>query len=210
MEQLRQRGFNNALLHRNLGNAYLLANDLPHAILAYRQGLRLVPGDRSLLGSLSEARELVAYPEGSSLGRQGGDDRPPWLPRVQPVWCFAGAIFCYLAAWFALTRWLMARRPLLAVLALLSFLGAAVLGVVVYEEARREQVEGARPLVVIADDGVLLRKGNSLSFPPRWQTPVNKGVEARLLFERGDFVQIQLAGGEIGWVPRNLVVVDRP
>ncbi len=67
----------------------------------------------------------------------------------------------------------------------------------------------ARPLVVIADDGVLLRKGNSLSFPPRWQTPVNKGVEARLLFERGDFVQVQLAGGEIGWVPRNLVVVER-
>ncbi len=112
MEQMRQHGVNNPLLHRNLGNAYVLANDLPHAILTYRQGLRLVPGDRGLSASLSEARELVVYPEGSSLGRQGGDDRPPWLPRLQPVWCFAGAIFCYLAAWFALTRWLMARRTI--------------------------------------------------------------------------------------------------
>ena len=40
-EQLRQTGANNAVLDRNLGNAYLLAGDLPRAILAYRHGLLL-------------------------------------------------------------------------------------------------------------------------------------------------------------------------
>jgi hypothetical protein len=72
----------------------------------------------------------------------------------------------------------------------------------------RHESEPTEPLVVIADDGVLLRKGHNLHFPPRFETPVNRGVEARLLFEHGDWLQIQLAGGEVGWVPRKLVLVD--
>src|SRR5262249_53455448 len=44
-ETLRQRGADNADLEGNLGNAYLLAGDLARAILAYRRGLRLNPGD---------------------------------------------------------------------------------------------------------------------------------------------------------------------
>ena len=47
----------------------------------------------------------------------------------------------------------------------------------------------------------LLRAGNGLSYPPRYETPLNRGVEARLLFARGAWLQIELSGGEIGWVP---------
>src|SRR5437773_1229663 len=47
-EELRRRGARNPMLQRNLGNAYLLADDLPRAILAYRCGLRLAPDDRAL------------------------------------------------------------------------------------------------------------------------------------------------------------------
>jgi hypothetical protein len=70
--------------------------------------------------------------------------------------------------------------------------------------------EQQHPLVVIADDGVLLRKGNGLSYPPRYETPLNRGVEARLLVSRGDWLQIELEGGEIGWVPREYARVDNP
>jgi hypothetical protein len=41
-----------------------------------------------------------------------------------------------------------------------------------------------------------------------WNKSGNRGVEARLLFARGDWLQIELAGGEVGWVPRRLVLVD--
>ena len=60
--------------------------------------------------------------------------------------------------------------------------------------------------MVIADDGVLLRKGNGLSYPRRFETPVNRGVEARLLVERGSWVKVRLAGGESGWVKADYVV----
>jgi hypothetical protein len=57
---------------------------------------------------------------------------------------------------------------------------------------------------------VLLRRGDGLAFPPRYYTPINRGVEARRLFERGGWVQIELSGGEIGWVPRDSVLADAP
>ena len=52
------------------------------------------------------------------------------------------------------------------------------------------------------------RKGDGLAFPPRYGAPLNRGVEARLLFERGDWLQIELSGGEVGWVPRAYALVD--
>ena len=34
------------------------------------------------------------------------------------------------------------------------------------------------------------------------------GLEGRRLYERGDWLQIQLVSGEIGWVRRDQVLVD--
>ena len=42
----------------------------------------------------------------------------------------------------------------------------------------------------------------------RYETPLHAGVEGRRLFVRGDWVQIELAGGEVGWLPREHVLVD--
>ena len=49
---------------------------------------------------------------------------------------------------------------------------------------------------------------HGLNYPPRSETPLNRGVEARLLFVRGDWLQIELSGGEIGWVPSEYALVD--
>jgi len=62
--------------------------------------------------------------------------------------------------------------------------------------------------VVITADGVPLREGNGVAYPARYDAPLNRGVEARLLFVRGDWLQIELAGGEVGWVPGASTVSD--
>src|SRR5205823_1565731 len=140
-----------------------------------------------------------------ALGRQPAEHRPFWLPRLRADWVFHIAAGCFLLAWVFFTRWLIARRlgQLIwgGVLLAASLAGAALL------LQERNDLPGA-PLVVIAEDGVLLRKGNSLSFPPRYDVPVNRGVEARLLFAREEWLQIELAGGEVGWVPRRYAVID--
>src|SRR5260370_28956834 len=60
-EELRRRSIDNAELEHNLGNAYFLADDLPHAILSYRRGLRLSPLDSPFRRCLPEAPEQVVY-----------------------------------------------------------------------------------------------------------------------------------------------------
>jgi hypothetical protein len=206
-EELRRRGASNAPLYRNLGNARMLAGDLPGAILAYREGLRLAPGDRVLRRNLAEARERVAFAEGSRLGRPPEDVRPSWLAGLGAGWVLAFSLLAYAGGWLALARWLMHRRRpgLLAGLALLAL--AAAGGALL---VRNERAGTARPLVVLAADGLLLRKGNSALFPPRFETPLNRGVEAELLFRRGGWLQIELAGGEVGWVPARAALVEAP
>ncbi len=61
-DELRRRGADNPELYRNLGNASLLADDLPRAVLSYRRGLRLAPTDADLLAGLDEARSAWSIP----------------------------------------------------------------------------------------------------------------------------------------------------
>ncbi len=209
-EELRRRGAANPALFRDQGNACLLADDLPGAILAYRRGLQLRPNDAALQELLAAAREQVVYKQPGPLARPPVQSRPPWLPRLPLlvgsllVWAF------YTLAWLSLARWRMVRRQSFLLLGLAAITLTALLANVVIVEAAQQHDWEARPLAVIAQDGVLLRKGNGLAYPRRYETPLNRGVEARLLFERGDWVQIELSGGETGWVPRGYVLIDRP
>jgi hypothetical protein len=209
-EELRRHGAANPALFRDQGNACLFADDLPGAILSYRRGLRLAPNDGAMQQLLADAREQVVYPQPGTFARPPAEFRPPWLPRLPLLAGLLLAWVFYTLGWLGLARWWMLRRGRflslgLAALAVTVFL---VLGVVV-EEMQERDAE-ARPLVVIADDGVLLRKGNGMTYPRRHEMPVNRGVEARLLFERPGWVQIELSGGETGWVPRAYVLIDKP
>jgi hypothetical protein len=209
-DELRRRGAHNAALCRNLGHAYLLADDLPHAILSYHHGLRLAPRDRALRDDLEQARARVAYPAGSPFGRPAPDPTPPWLPRLGPGGLLAAAALPYALAWVCLTRWRMVRRGRLLALGLAAWVAAALAAAALVVVHRVEQEQVAYPLVVSARDGVLLRKGDGPAYPPRYDTPLNRGTEARRLFQRGEWLQVELAGGEVGWVSRHDVLVDTP
>jgi hypothetical protein len=203
-EELRRRGARNALLERNLGNSYFLAGDLPRAILAYRRGLRLSPTDRALRANLDEARKQVIFFEGTALGRPPENIRPLWLPHA-PLGLFALAAAGYAVVCAALTRWLMLRQRRALVVGLVALavaVGATLLLVASW------RAEPAGPVVVIAENGVLLRKGDGRSFPPRSESPINRGVEARLLHQQNGWLQIELSGGEVGWVAQCEAVVE--
>jgi hypothetical protein len=65
-------------------------------------------------------------------------------------------------------------------------------------------------VVVAARDGVRLLRGNGPSYPPRYEARLHPGAEARSLCRRGDWLQVELSGGEVGWLPRSAVLVDEP
>jgi hypothetical protein len=205
-ETLRRHGAANAALFRNHGNACLLADDLPGAILAYRRGLRCDPNDRVLRNSLEQARARVAYPASEALGRPALDPLPPWLPRPSQTLLAGLALFLYSLGWLALTRWWMTRGGNWLWLMVTALGVAAVVGAAWGVGQWQAGDEVRHPLVVIASDGVLVRRGNGATYPPRYETPVNRGVEAQLLFDRGKWLKVELAGGESGWVPRGAVI----
>jgi hypothetical protein len=207
-EDMRRRGIDNPLLLRDQGNAYLLADDLPRAILAYRRGLRLNPNDAVLRATLEYARGQVTYPATGNLGRPAVEAWPPWLPRPTPGAVLAVVLALYVAACVALTRWWMLRRRGLLTGGCLLLAAALLTGMALGVWEARLRQGSQHPVVVIAEDGVLLRQGNGLPYPPRYETAVNRGVEARLLVARGDWLKIELSGGETGWVPRRYSLAE--
>src|SRR5262249_50857569 len=109
--RLQSYGIHNALLCRNEGNAWLLAGDIPRAILAYQRGLRLRPAARALQEGLTAAREAVARKAAGGLGRPPSDDRPPWLPRVGfSLGSLALVLSVYTLSWLCVARWAMVRH----------------------------------------------------------------------------------------------------
>jgi hypothetical protein len=203
---LRCRGVDSVGLCHNLGNAALLAGELPTAILAYRHGLRLTPADPVLRGNLEEARDQVVYPPGT-LARPAPDSWPRWLPRPGESFLLLSAWCVYGLGCIAVTRWLMGRAPLaVGVSALLLAAGLAAAW-----SACRWQDENAvrQPLIVVAADEVPLRTGNGRSYPPQRALPlVRRGMEGRRRFVRGDWLQVEFPGGQVGWVERRHVLVD--
>jgi hypothetical protein len=116
----------------------------------------------------------------------------------------------YTVACLAVARWYLLRRRSALVVAgialLLACIPAAGAG---YDYAQRvDAVE--HPLVVIADDNVLLRKGDGFNYPARSDLPLNRGVEARLLFPARHWLMVELGSGDVGWVPRTAALVDEP
>jgi hypothetical protein len=204
-EELRRRGASNAPLFLDLGNAYLLADDLPRAVLSYRRGLHLAPADDALRAALGRARALVTSPP---EGGTAAADSAAWEDRLPTAWAFGAAAGLYALGCVGVTRWRMVRRGRPLVLGLLALAGAAALAVPVALAARRSGDEAAHPLVVVAEDGELLRRGDAHTYPPRTPAPLGRGAEARLLYRRGDWLQVELPGGTAGWIPAASALVD--
>jgi hypothetical protein len=212
------RGHHHPELFRRLGDASLLAGQLPQAIFAYRRGLERGPHLRALWDHLELARDRVAYPNGQErLPGAEERERPPpgewpaWLPRPAATVLLLTAAVLHGLAWLALARWWLGRqRSTLVWAAVLLAAAAAVLAAREYS-VRRGGYDGRRPFAVVAYNNMALRRGNGTLFPPHADLPtVQRGMEARLLGERGGWVQVEFPGGELGWLPRRAVLLDRP
>jgi hypothetical protein len=206
-EELRLRGVHNPALYRNQGDAYLLAGDVPRAILAYRRGVQLAPNDAALRANLANVRDQVLHVAPGTFGRPPLDHWPPWVPRLTTAVAVWMAVAVYGVACVFFTRWFMTRRSGLVGVAGIAGLLAGSLAVYATIAEKTNRQERQQPLVVVTADRVTLHKGNGRSYPS-FPWPLPRGAEARVRFQRNGWLQIELAGGEVGWVPRTAVVLD--
>jgi len=106
---------------------------------------------------------------------------------------------CAGLARFAMTR----SRPALGFSAV-ALAGLALLAGLWIQDFRSLESSNTHSLVVLREDSDF-RKGNADVFPQRFDENVKlpRGVEATELTRRGHWIQIQLAGGAVGWIPES-------
>lgn len=206
-ERLWALGHRNPALARNMAQAHLLAGDLPRAIRAYHLGLRLAPNDRDLRAGLAHTREQVPYPAGGALADSARPrERRSPLRFAPATVVYAGAAGLYLLGFLALARAWMTRRPGWWAAGATMLVLAIGVGLWTGWEADRLAAEYSQPLVIVEKGGTSMHRGNGAEYPWRVPERLPEGVELRVLGERGGWLQVQLAGGEVGWVDERRVV----
>ena len=188
-----EAGNHSSALATNRSRAHALAGDLPGAILAAREGLRDTPSDVELIRQLETLRDAVPYPQGTR------PDKPSGIrTRLSPWDVFGIVAVGVLLVVVGVARrfttrdgWAVAVAGIGGVLLVLS-------GLAVWQLHREASAEPP-PLVLVRQ--TTLRKGNGDTYQPRLESELPRGAEVTPRLRRGGWVQVELPGGVIGWIP---------
>jgi hypothetical protein len=206
-DELWRRGHHNPALALNRAKAHRLAGNLPAAIVALHEGLDVTRWNRPLQQALEDARSAVGYPATGELAAQCRPIPVATLgTRISPLDASLVAALLWLLVCVCVARFAMTHVGGWLLFSGLWFAGLVLLGGFWLRDYQRQLKENEQQLVVVAED-VLLRKGNSESYPARLEPKLPRGVEAHKLTERGGWVQVRLAGGVVGWLPVSAVLV---
>jgi tetratricopeptide (TPR) repeat protein len=196
-KQLIAAGVQNAKLYYNLGNAYFLRNDVGRAIVHYRQGLRLEPGNRRLQANLRYVLSQRVDQFDPNAQQAFLSRLLFWQDELRLQTQVTLALIGFLLAWaFAFAR-LFWQRSLLgwltagAAFAFVLFAGSAL---VVHA-----QHTTTRHGVVVASE-TPVRKGNGESYALQFPQPLHSGAEFTVLEERGAWLHIRLENDASGWI----------
>ncbi|MBL4698916.1 MAG: hypothetical protein JKX70_08785 [Phycisphaerales bacterium] len=187
-------------VYHALGNAYMLSNDLGHAILAYRRGEQLDPSHIELRESLEFARNQVPISiEPSSSGRFWSIALA-WRGLIDRNLLWMTFTLFFTAGWLALSTRLLGLAPRRANtlgtwLILLSVVPVTMLG------SEWLRFQGSHDIVITASQ-VNARTGpNDEIYDLVFVDTLQAGVEATYIESRDGWSQIELANGSLCWVP---------
>ncbi len=203
-ERLLAAGVQNGKLYYNLGNAYFHRNDLGRAIAAYRQGIRLEPGNARLQANLHYIRQLRIDQFDSSARRSLSEILLFWHASLPLATQVLLAALSFVVLWgAALAQRFWRRRTLRWLIA------AAALGCGLFTASAllvHWQHSTIRQGVIVAAEA-LWRKGNGESYALQLSEPLHPGTEFVVLEERGAWLHGQLDNGVSGWVRQEEVVL---
>lgn len=200
MERLiREGNIHNAKLFYNLGNAYLLNDDLGHAILNYRRAERLDRNDPAIQKNMAFARSRRMDRVGVKTEQRVRQTLFFWHYDFSPmtrVWlaCLGMGGLCS-ALMLMLWRGRGSHYVLLAVIS--GILLLANLGSLLVETT----IESQTAYGVITAAETIARQGDGPNYSPSFKDPLHAGTEFELLEHRNDWFHIRLADDSEGWIP---------
>ena len=208
-EALIGRGYRDAAVHYNLGNAYLERGDLGRAILNYRRAEEQSPRDPDILVNLQMARsgtvdQLEA--EGASLvasisdfGRRWGTTREFGLAALM-LWA-VGAV----TVGALILRPNMQRRNILRNGAVFCFAVMLICLVLLLSMLYSNPYKNTG---VVTEDIVAVLSGPGQQYDEVFA--LHSGAQVHLVDSRHGWLQVTLPGGELrGWIPAHALEAVR-
>ena len=206
-EAVRSAGFESADLHYNLGNAYFKTGQLGRSILEWERARTLAPGDADASANLELARSLTADAV-EPLPRFWLFTALQWwvalLPRGLLIGIVGGAwlLVCGGVVIRILSRAPEARRAATWV--------AAAAGVIVLvlgaNLAVRELRLGQPELGVVLATAVPVRSAPAEE-DDLTLFEIHEGTRVRIDERTGDWAEVVLDDGKVGWVPADVLEV---
>lgn len=195
--QLLNAGVHNAKLYYNLGNAHILRNDLGHAILNYRRGLQLEPGNPRLQANLRYARSQRLDQIDTSTQQAFISRLLFWQDDLNLPTQVGIAIVLFWLLWASALAHRFWRRSAwlwLTYSAAFAFILFASSAWMIHTQNTAVQYG------VIVAEAAPVRKGNGASYALQFPRPLHSGAEFTVLERRGSWLHIQLENGANGWI----------
>ena len=204
-EALIGRGYRDASVFYNLGNAYMENGDLGRAILNYLRAEELSPRDPDIIANLDLARSRTVdqlQAEANSLVASASDFGRLWATTTEfgvsalLLWVVAG-----IAASVLILRPAMRRRAILRGGAAVAFIAmlvplALLLSMLYSNPYDNTGVVTAGTVEVLSGPGP--QYGDEFA--------LHSGAQVRLVDSRHGWLQIALPGGELqGWLPSHAI-----
>ncbi len=176
----------------NAGNAWFKAGEIGRAISGYRQARIYRPFDENIKNSLDAARALSVDVVEDKRGLQ--------LDLIPVRWLSAGLI---IAVWVFVALLLVHRRfktTLSLTCVILILVEVIVIAAITAIASSHSESEG----VVIAGS-LYGRKGPAYNYEQAFNESLHDGLEFRILDERDEWLQVQLADERQCWIPADQV-----
>ena len=200
-ETLIDRGFNDAAVYYNLGNAYLESGDLGRAILNYLRARELSPRDPDITENLELALGMTVdriASERDSLIESLSYFGYRWATRSEVsvatllLWVFAGMAIATLLVWRAFPF-----RRLLRMVATVATVATAVSLVILVSMIYANPYDSTGIVTAAAVEVV---SGPGGQYPEHFT--LHSGAQVRVTASRHGWTKVALPGGELeGWVP---------
>lgn len=189
----------------NLGNAFYKVGDIPNAILNYEKALKKQPNDPDIkhnldIANLQVVDKIEPLPEFFLLTwwKQLAHKQKANQWTVLFLLVFWTSILLFIAFVFARTN---TRRPLFFT----AFGGILIAIVLLLLAITQNQFENRKNDAIIMASSVSVK-----SAPLNTGTDlfiIHKGLKVKILKEENDWLNIQLADGKDGWIPKNMLEV---
>jgi hypothetical protein len=192
-------GIMNSLLYYNLGNAYLLKDDLGRAILNYRNALMLDESNADIAKNLAFARSRRLDKVEATTEKKVFEKLLFWHYGFSMKSRFVAACigFAVLCLGLTIKIWRPAVPGTIAVCIIAAiFTVCSGVSVGVDRHVRINEHYG-----VIVADSVEARTGDGAGYPLSFKDALHSGTEFDLLEQRPGWWHVRLANGTDTWIP---------